>query len=120
MKTAKEICDLVNTYGVSGIHRMTENEVRESVCLLAKELKDTQERYLSATHLYSETDSKTEWSVWEKSTGMRYVWIVKRVTRMAGSDFEETEDSHVMLVDREIAPQMVELLNSQNQLRQSA
>lgn len=110
---ADEICGLVKAYGVAGIYDKSEEELRLMVCTLAKELDETRTTYLSATFPYRETHAETDWRILDLNPGMRMVWITKHVKRMAGTEFEQAIDENVMLVDRKIAPQMIDLLNSQ-------
>ena len=110
---ADEICGLVKAYGIAGIYNKDEAELKQMVCTLAKELDETRTTYLSATFPYRETYAETEWRFLDLNPGMRMVWITKHVRRMTGTDFEQAIQENVMLVDRKIAPQMIELLNSQ-------
>jgi hypothetical protein len=112
----KEIRANVDQYGYIGLHDVSEADLKKTICELTKELKDTELRYFAAMSPYHETGAKTEWEIFDKMDTLRNVWIVKKVTRMAGTDFEDIQRQHVIWVDRKIAQAMIDLLHTQETL----
>jgi hypothetical protein len=109
----RPIRESLKQVGSIALQGKSERELIEIACALSTELDDTERKFLSATSTYCETGAKTEWRVWEKSTAMRQVWIVKKVTRYSDTDDPKVEEQHVMLIDRALAEQFVALLNTQ-------
>nr|WP_250808503.1 hypothetical protein [Neorhizobium tomejilense] len=114
MSDTKEIIELAQAYGVAGIYDKPIEALRKAVCDLVEQLKEAKGQRISALSVYSDSHSKTEWLVDDLNPAMRDVWIVKKITKMAGTEYEETCREHVLLANRAIADGIVGLLNSQS------
>jgi hypothetical protein len=109
----RPIHESLKQVGSIALHGKSERQLIEIACALSTELANAERKFLSATSTYSETGAKTEWRVWEKTSAMRQVWIIKKVTRYSDTDSPQIEEEHVMLIDRKLADQFVAFLNTQ-------
>lgn len=110
----EDILGTADNFGPIGFHDKEAPELRNAICVLAKHYKDMELRYFAGTMKFRESMSKTEWVISDNSDGvMRWVCIAKRVTRLIGTPHESVKTENVMVVDREIAESVLELLNSQ-------
>ncbi len=107
----------VREIGSIALLNKTDDELRGIICDIVNHNRAEEVKSFAATHLYSETSSKTVWRLDKNSNPMRYVWIIKEVTRFQDMpDLRKVEAEHVMCVDKAIASQLVDLLNSQEEL----
>lgn len=107
----------IQNYGSIAIMELDKSSVEKILLHTIMGYHSRELEVFAAFHLYSETDSVTRWEINDVSPTLGVVWIQKVVTRMSSHpDLTTILRIDTLTVNREIAQEIVDVLNTQQKL----